>query len=392
MTKVLLRRLTTVASGLVMLATMAMVAMAGCGVAENEATDSVDTNQGAITGGWTTLTLRPGWQAAGGSFHAPAVGKVNGVVVFRGALKATNPNSAPTAAFSIPAAFRPSDENGFAGATSEKVKVVLSGGLGGTLSHDYLAPGTMRLSQDGMVDAVGQAARTLTSLDGASYDVTVGAVPATPGWHGVYGFRASVNGNPGAFVKMVDGFVRFQGFLQEDVPNTFNQFLFTIPDPNMRPGQNVWVYTEIGNIGHPAAWSQLQIAPSGAVSIDGNDPYTWTGGVNLEGVSFSRTLTGNQVLPMSNGWTHFSARQARVGKYGDVVRFQGAVMGGTTTIIGQLPTTMRPTKTVHVPTISYGPQGAKLVINTSGWITVEHPQGLSFATLFTSLDGVSFGL
>jgi hypothetical protein len=386
MTKALLRRMTTVASGLGMLAAM------GCGVAENDATDPVDTIQGAITGGWTPVTLLPGWQAAGGSFHSPAVGKVNGVVVFRGAIKATNPSSAPTAVFSIPAAFRPSDDAGFAGATSVKVKVVLSGGVGGTLWHDYLAPGTMRLSQDGMADAVGQAARTLTSLDGASYDVTVGAAPATPGWQGVYGFRAGAQGNAGAFVKMVDGFVRFQGFLQEIVPETFNQFLFTIPDPNMRPGQTVWVYMDIGGVGHPSAWHQIAIAPSGLVSVDGNDPYTWTAGVSLEGVSFSRTLSGNQVLPMSNGWTHFSARQARVGKYGDVVRFQGAVMGGTSTTIGTLPLSMRPTKTVHVPTISYGPSRARLVISTSGNIVVEHPLGLSSATLFTSLDGVSIGL
>lgn len=382
----LLRRLTTVASGFVLLATI------GCGVAENEAAEPVETTQGAITGGWTTLALSPGWQAAGGSFHAPAVGKVNGVVVFRGAFKASTPNPS-VAAFTLPTAFRPSDENGFAGATSVQVKVVLSAGKGGTLTYEFLGPdaGKMKISQDGFANAVSSEAKTLTSLDGASFDLTVGTVVSSPGWQGVYGFRAGANGNPAGFVKMVDGFVRFQGFLQETVPETFNNFMFTIADPNMRPGQTVWTYADIGGIGHAHSWSQITIYSDGQVWIDGNDPLTWTGGVSLEGVSFSRTLTGNQVLPMSNNWTHYSARQARVGKYGDVVRFQGAIKNGTSTTIGTLPTTMRPTKTVQLPTVVNATTGV-ITINSSGVMTITNPGGLPNATLFTSLDGVSFGL
>ena len=384
MSETLLRRLTTVASGFVLLATI------GCGVAENDATDHVDQTQGAISGGWTTLPLINGWQAAGGSYHAPAVGKVNGVVVFRGAMKATNPTS--THAFNLPTAFQPSDMYGSVGGTSVKMKVVLSGGEGGTLWHDYLVggPGTMKISQDGMqYEAVGQAAMTLTVLDGASFDATIGTPIATD-WVGHYGFRIGMDPfDSRAWAKIVDGFVRFQGLIVPPDPGYANNYMFTLTDSAMIPGNMVLVYANIGlDIN---SWSWITIYPSGQVWVDGNNPDAWTKGVSLEGVSFSKTLTGNQLLPMSNGWTHYSARQARVGKYGDVVRFQGAVKNGTTTTIGTLPLSMRPTKTVKLPTIVYATTGT-ITITSTGVMTITNPGGLDNATLFTSLDGVSFGL
>jgi hypothetical protein len=392
-TRTLLRALVTVASGFVMLATT------GCGIDEG-ATEPVETKQGAISGGWTTLPLLTGWQAAGGAYAAPAVGMVNGVVVFRGALKATNPNNVNTSklALTLPAAFRPGDVNGDLGASTFEVKIALNNGNGGTLSYEFAGPeaGKLTISQDGYVDGSGAIpgpeARALTILDGASVDLTVGAVLESPGWAGDYGFRADAGGEPNAFVKKVDGFVRFQGFLRKTDPGDFNNYLFTITDPDMIPGNIVQVYANIGGFAVARQWSVLAIYPSGQVWIDGNMPTTWPGGVSLEGVSFSRTLTGNQLLPMSNGWTHHSSRQARVGKYGDVVRFQGAVKNGTSPTIGTLPTSMRPTKTVVMPTIVNGPASGTITVNTSGNVIITCPGGVSNAAIFTSLDGVSFGL
>jgi len=394
-TRTLLRAMMTVAGGFVMLATT------GCGTAENEAADSVETTQGAITGGWTTLPILPGWQAAGGPYAAPAVGMYHGIVVFRGALKATNPNNTNTSkyALTLPTAFRPADLNGFPEATTFELKVSLSAGKGGTLGYEFAGPnaGKLTITQDTYVDSngaiLGPDARALTILDGASVDFNVGAVVDSPGWAGDYGFRADAGGEPNVFVKMVDGFVRFQGFVRTIVPgDTSSNHIFTIPDPAMRPGQIVQTYVNIGGFAVARQWSVLAIYPGGEVYVDGNMPTTWPGGVSLEGVSFSRTLTGNQVLPFLNGWTHHSARQARVGKYGDVVRFQGAVAGGTTTTIGRLPTTMRPTKTVVMPTIVNGPATGTITVNTSGDVIVACPGGVINAAIFTSLDGVSFGL
>lgn len=383
-----MRRVTTVASGFVLLA----LTMAGCGLADGSEpgapADSVEQVQSAITGGWTTLTPINGWQAAGGSYQAPAVGKVNGIVVFRGALKASNPTS--NIAFNLPVAFQPSDVNGFVGGTGVMTKVVLSGGKGGRLTHDYLlGPGTMTISQDGYSGGLGPEAKALTSLDGASFDLLVSTPIATSDWHGNYGFRMTHDEDPIAWARQTsDGFIRFQGLLVPNNPPLTN-FMFTIPAA-LRPGNTVWVYANIGFSN--SGWSQVTIYPSGEVWVDGNDFYNWTAGVSLEGVSFSRTLTGNQALPMVNGWTSYSARAARVGTYGGVVRFQGAISGGTSTTIGTLPVGMRPPKTVALPTVVGGPTTGTLTITSAGVMTITNPGGLSNATLFTSLDGVSFGI
>lgn len=385
MSKGLLRSLTTGAGGLVVLA----MTMTGCGLADSNepsaSADSIEPVESAITGGWTAITPINGWQAAGGSYQAPAVGKVNGIVVFRGALKATNPSD--TAAFTLPSTFQPIDAHGFVGATAVKVKIVLSGGAGGTLVYDYLA-GVVRINQDGLGDAVGAEAKTLTSLDGVSYDAAVVTPLDSPGWHGDYGFRITNDPQAVFAKKTTDGFIRLQGFIVPTDPNPSN-YMFTLPT-DMRPGSTVWEYANIGFSSN--AWSQVAIYSTGEVWVDGNDFYTWTAGVSLEGVSFSRTFVGNQALPMSNGWTSYSTRPARVGTYGGVVRFQGAIAGGTSTTIGTLPVGMRPPKTVQLPTIAYGPTTGNITITSGGVMTISNPGGLSNATLFTSLEGVSFGI
>lgn len=375
-------RLLPLATGLLVLS------LTGCGgLPDGAEQDDVGTLQSAINGGWTTLTLINGWQAAGSSYHVPAVGKVNGVVVFRGALKATNPTS--NVAFSLPAAFAPADHNGFADSATVRVKIVLSGGAGGSLTYDPFSH-TVSIGQDGLPpSAIGSAAQTLTSLDGASFDVNVGSAVSAPGWDGYYTWRPN-DGNFQGYVKNVDGFVRFQGLLHKTTDGDFNNFIFTIPS-QFRPGNTIWVYANIGHPSNPNGWSLVTIYPSGDVWVDGTAGATWPSGVHLDGVSYSRTLTGTVALPLSNGWVPYSARQVRVGNFGGVVRLQGAISGGTSTTIGTLPSTLRPTKTVRLPTIASGTT-ARITIDPSGAMTVDNPGGLSVSTLFLSLDGVSFGI
>jgi hypothetical protein len=376
------RRLFTFASGLLALA------LTGCGgLPEGTEQDDVGTIQSEINGGWTTLTLLNGWQAAGTSYHTPAVGKVNGVVVFRGALKATSPTS--NVAFSLPAAFAPADHNGFSDAASVRTKIVLSGGTGGSLTYDPFTH-KVSISQDGLaVNAIGAAAKAFTSLDGASYDANVGSAVSAPSWDGYYTWRPN-DGNFKGYVKNVDGFVRFQGLLHKTTDGDFNNYIFTIPS-QFRPGNTVWAYANIGHPGNPNEWSVVTIYPSGDVWVDGTAGATWPSGVHLDGVSFSKTVTGNVALPLSNGWTAYSARSVKVGNFGGVIRFQGAISGGTSTTIGTLPSTLRPTKTVVLPTYTNGTT-ARITITSSGVMTVANPGGLSVSSLFLSLDGVSFGI
>lgn len=375
-------RLATLATGLLALS------ISGCGgspdIVEHE---SVETVESAINGGWTTLTLLNGWQAAGSPYATPAVGKVNGVVVFRGALKATSPTS--NIAFSLPAAFAPADHNGFPDAATVRVKIVLSGGAGGSLTYDPFSH-TVAINQDGLSpSAIGSAAKTFTSLDGASFDVNVGSEVSAPSWDGYYTWRPN-DGNFEGYVKNVDGFVRFQGLLRKTTDGDFNNFIFTIPS-QYRPGNTVWVYANIGHPGQPNGWSLVTIYPSGDVWVDGTAGATWPSGVHLDGVSFSKTLSGNVALPLSNGWAPYSPRQVKVGNFGGVIRFQGAISGGTSTTIGTLPSNLRPSKTVRLPTIASGTT-ARITITSSGVMTVDNPGGLSVASLFLSLDGVSFGI
>jgi len=277
-----IRRLLTLASGLLALS------LTGCGgLPESAEPDDVGTVQSEINGGWTTLTLINGWQAAGSTYHAPAVGKVNGVVVFRGALKATNPSS--NAAFSLPAAFAPADHNGFADSASVRTKIVLSGGTGGSLTYDPFTK-KVSISQDGLSpSAIGAAAKTFSSLDGASFDVNVGAAVSAPSWDGYYTWRPS-DGNFKGFVKNVDGFIRFQGLLRKATDGDLNNFIFNIPSQH-RPGNTVWAYANIGHPTNPNDWSVVTIYPSGDVWVDGTAGATWPSGIHLDGVSFSKTLT-----------------------------------------------------------------------------------------------------
>ena len=363
----------------VVLGGLSLVATLGCGSAEGlDEASSVDQSREAITGGWTTLTLTNGWQNWA-SNTPPAIGIVNGIVTFRGTLKATSPTS--DSPFTVPSQFRPSPNSLL------NLPVAMSGGAMGTLFIEL--NGKAHVVQDG-VTPIGSAAKSLTSLDGVAYDQTEGDPLAEAGdWDFQYGCRQP----PGAHVKNVGGFVRFQGLLVKTPVCTsanYDGYLFNLPSA-YRPGQTVFVPTHFGlGTGSGQSWGQLSIYSNGNVYTQGNPPAA-NCGTSLEGVFFSLTNSGNINVPLSNGWQAYSARAVKVGKYGDVVRFQGAISGGTSTTIGTLPTGYRPPKTVYLVAAAYSPVPARIVINTSGVMTVDTPQ-LSVATLLLSLDGVSFAL
>jgi hypothetical protein len=82
----------------------------------------------------------------------------------------------------------------------------------------------------------------------------------------------------------------------------------------------------------------------------------------------------------------------RVGIFNDVVRFQGAIKGGSSasTTVATLPPGYRPPRKVYVVAGAYStPLPARLIINTDGKVEVDDP-GLSYAKEFLTLDSVSF--
>jgi hypothetical protein len=184
----------------------------------------------------------------------------------------------------------------------------------------------------------------------------------------------------------VEGFVRFQGLLANSVANDYDGFLFNL-DTDFRPSNTVYVPADLGG----ASFGQLTIYPSGDVYVNGNATAA-KNGTSLEGVWFSKTLSGNVALSLDNNWSAYSARSVKVGKYGGVVRFQGAISGGTSTTVGTLTdSNMWPPKTVYLVAAAYGPTPARIIVTTSGVVQVDTP-GLTTASLFLSLDGVSFAL
>lgn len=366
-----------------------LLAAAGCVATEGpeqlealEQGEQVEETAEAITDGWTTLALGNGWQNYWGSTYPPAIGRVNGVVTFRGALKATNPTSdSPFTLPTGPTSFLPSP------ASNLDLRVVLSGGVGGTIHFDL--NGAAHILQDGESPlGPGPAAKTLTSLDGVSFDQSAGTeTPLEPegDWGPLYGFRVGGTNLWGAYVKEVDGFVRFQGLLTNSYPTSYDGFLFNL-DAEFRPGNNVYVPTTLGG----QTWGQLTIYSNGDVYVNGSSVAA-NSGTSLEGVSFSNTLDGSVPLDLDNDWGPYSARSVKVGTYGGVVRFQGAISGGTSATVATLPSGMWPPTTVYLVAAAYGPVPARIVVSTSGVVTVDSP-GLSVASMFLSLDGVSFGL
>lgn len=381
-----------------------LVSVGVVGCSDHGQDGDVTIERGAITGNWTNLTLLHNW-ANYGTSHAPAVGIVDGIVTFRGALKL---NGAPTNAipFSLAdpafAAFRTTDGN-LVSVPTVMWQPTVGDVVGSVFFTGSFMNGDNHVSvyQDpnpGNDNTVGPGAAFFTSLEGVSYDTTVGTgIPVDPtlNWGSEYGHRQDVGGGfcpgdeCGAWVKSVNGFIRFQGFLvaHDKNPLDFDGHLFTLTDSTYIPGTVVNVPADLDD---GTSWGSLTFNPNGTVYVNGNPPAADLG-VSFEGVWFSKTNTGNVALPLSHGWTAFSSRQVKVGTYGGVVRFQGGIVGGTAATIATLAAAYRPAAQIRLTAVANGPVPATVVIDTTGVMTVEGVP-LNVASQYLSLDGLSYGL
>lgn len=370
----------------------------GCGAAADEMgaepwgeVEKVGELGEAITGGWTTPTLLNGWQNYN-STEAPAVGVVNGTVRFRGALK--GPNATSTCAFVLPAAFRSYFTSGGSqavGADQLWMRAVLANSVGGAIFFEPdvfagLSPtkNCIHVVQDG-VSGVGAAAKIFASLDGITFDRTMDnstVLEIAPGWSSLYTYRQQ--GQAGAYVKLVDGFVRFQGALTDGGPGGTTR-LFTLP-AQFRPGQAVYVPVNLCS-GTGQKYGRLNIYTNGEVHVQGDFAASRCL-VSLEGASYS-LATGGTTLTLLNGWVPYSARAVKARVNGGVVRLEGAVKNGTSTTIAVLPSNMRPSRTVYLASDSWAAAQGRIYVTSAGNVVVQYP-ALSTASGFTSLDGLSF--
>lgn len=372
---------------------VAMISAACSAPVDDGASGAVEevgsTSQALVGASWTTLTLEPGWSNYWGTGNAPAVALMpNGIVLFRGALKASS--TAGQIAFYLPSGFRPTGAH--SGAMN--LRTVLSTGVGGTLTYrlnDY----AVTVSEDGIGD-MGPHARTLTSLDGVAFDQRIDGAgviqPAQFGeWISVYPYRE--DGSQGVFVQKVDNFVRFAGLISNPDSSNTNGFLFNLPS-GWRPNATVALPVDLSGNSTQQTWGQISVYTNGDVYV-GPNPYAADGFTSLENASFALdpNNSGGQALTFAgSGWhSYSSARPARVRNINGVIRFQGAVAGGTSAIFAQLPVGWRPAKTIFLTAAAYSPAPARIYIDVNGYVGVDSIP-VNVAAQYLSLDSVSFGI
>jgi hypothetical protein len=350
---------------------------------------------------WTNLTLKNGWRAAANS-NVPAVGIVNNIITFRGALDGTHATSDQMFCLTdTGTTFQPIDV-GYIG-----IRAALANGASGglVLSPAAPVPGNpgycMSVSEDGASSQPGPNAKALTSLEGVSFDKTIQtSTYLTPlgAWTGNYPMRGSDFGstgsnNPnhqGAFVKLVNGFVRLEGNLVSQGEESLA--LFNLPaNSGMIPGHTVYLPVSFSPLSGGVA-GQLVVQTSGEVDIEGAISVA-ASDVSLDGASFSMaSATGSQLISLASGWVPFSARAVRVRNDNGVIRLEGAIKSGPSTTLGTLPSGMRPAKTIFVvATAQQFSTPSVLSIDSSGIIKAVSP-ALVVAQSGISFDGVSFGL
>jgi hypothetical protein len=115
----------------------------------------------------------------------------------------------------------------------------------------------------------------------------------------------------------------------------------------------------------------------------------------IEAARLGRAAASWTKLSLLNNWRpaafdgHFPASTL----IGTTVYLRGAVEGGTSATLFQLPAAHKPSGTVYLPVYLVGGRKGRLTIQPDGTVSVYSPTGsLQNPTAFTSLDGVSFAL
>jgi len=325
--------------------------------------------------GPTRLKLINGWINAPFSTGKATVEEVSGIVQFQGAI-ASGSTAQP---FVLPAAFAP--------ATDIYIPVDLCNATNGRL---HITPsGAVNIDVE---KGAFNNAQCFTSLDGASF------APAATGFSNltlINGWFDAPFSTSNAAVKLVDGIVHFKGAIAGG--STTEPFV--LPS-GLTPATDVYVPVDLCN----ATKGRLHITPSGAVNIDVengafNNAQCFT---SLDGASFALSTVIVFPGPMFssfvnlspiNGWfdAPFSTSNAAVDNVDGIMRFKGAIAGGSNAAPFVLPDWATPNTDVYIPVDLCDATNGRLHITPSGAVTINAENGaLSNAQCFTSLDGASF--
>ncbi len=217
---------------------------------------------GALTSGWTPLTLQNGWTNSPFGTSAAAVRTISGIVHFKGAIATTGSNPVP---FTLAGAFRP--------ASVVFVPVDLCNATNGRLQIE--PTGVVTVQAEG--GAFSNAA-CFTSLDGVSFAKSASSfTPLTlqNGW------TNSPFGTSAAAVRTISGIVHLKGAI---ATTGSNPVPFTLPAA-FRPASVVFVPVDLCN----ATNGRLQIEPTGVVTVqaEGGAFSNAACFTSLDGVSFA---------------------------------------------------------------------------------------------------------
>jgi hypothetical protein len=316
--------------------------------------------------GPTPLVLQNGWTNAPFGTTRASVEMVSGIVQLRGAIG----SGTTGVAFTLGPAFRP--------LTDVYVPVDLCNATNGRLI----------IQTSGVVSVQAEKsftdAQCFTSLEGASF------APKTAGFTAlalINGWTNAPFSTSNAEFRLVNGIVHFKGAIATAGTN---------PDPfvlpaGVRPATDVYIPVDLCN----ATNGRLHITPSGSVDVEAEGG-TFSNAqcfTSLDGASFVVNSGGFKPLTPINGWTNapFSTSNAAAGNAFGLVYFKGAIAtSGTNAQAFVLPAAFRPVTNVYIPIDLCGATKGRLIIQTTGSVSVQAEGTFSNAQCFTSLDGASY--
>ena len=339
---------------------------------------------------WETLTLLNGWAA--NPANPPRIAKTNNSVIFRGAMNGNSATS--TIAFNLPEEYQTTDPMAL------EIRVLMGNQKTGRfLYNPFDVPNAVRVVQDGLSDTSLGDGKGFVSFDGVTFDVDSTwsqGITAIGKWAPVYGHRASGVDSDPVYIGWIANQMRLMGAVTAGAAkDESDNYLFTLP-AGYRPSKTVYLPVTLGFHGNAnAETGHVRILSTGSMRVYAKSG-TMTAANQL--VSFENVGWGEQSikqnLTLVNGWTSGanSTRTAAVTTFDNRVILEGGISGGTSTTFATLPSGLRPSTTIYVAlTTTTSATPGRVRIDSNGTMRVDIPN-LDTAKLFTSLEGVSFGL
>jgi hypothetical protein len=358
----LARRLRRTAAGAVCAAAVALP-LAGAATAQ-AATSAPHT----LTNVWTSLAPQNGWFDYQNHTAAPAVTNIGGIVHLKGAIATFGSNPVP---FTLPVGDRPANE--------VHVQVDLFAAVAGQL--DITPSGVVTVSSE----QGWSAAQGFTGLDGVTFAASgTSFTPLTP----LNGWTSAGSGFASPAARTINGIVHLRGAIAASNPTGE---AFILPTA-FRPNHEVYVPVDLCN----ANSGRLNISPTGVVDVvaEGGNSSNADCGTSLDGAWFAPSETSFTQLTLQNGWHNYEdgTATAAVRKISGIVHLEGAIAtsGSSQLVAFTLPVGFRPAHNVYVSVDMNNASKGHVLIDSNGQVTVFAEGNPSDATMFTSLDGVSF--